>query len=279
MKAVAVRKTAVQVPLVAWTLLGLVPFLLITLFALRSTAEIYENPLRLGGELRFENFANAWAGPFGSAGFSVFMLNTAITAIVALVLNLSAASVGAFFASRLSKRLRELYSLVFLIGTIIPLVLLVVPYYELFSRFALVNSPWTLGVAYAALALPTSVLVLVAYFVDFPTELVEAAAVDGLGELGSFLRIVLPLSKGALASVGVLTLVWVWSETQLSVVLLQDSTAQTVAVGILGFQGQFSGDQGAIFAGLAIASIPIIVVYLVFGRWVTKGIALGGVSR
>lgn len=279
MRGASVRRTAAQVPLVAWTLLGLVPFLLITLLAFRSTADIYENPLRIGGDLRFDNFANAWAGPFGSAGFSVFMLNTAITAVVALVLNLGAASVGGFFASRLPKRLRELYSLVFLIGTIIPLVLLVVPYYELFSRFGLVNSPWTLGVAYAALALPTSVLILVAYFVDFPTELIEAAAVDGLGELGSFLRIVLPLSKGALASVGVLTLVWVWSETQLSVVLLQDSTAQTVAVGILGFQGQFSADEGAIFAGLAIASIPIIILYLIFGRWVTKGIALGGVSR
>lgn len=273
------RSSVAQVPLIAWTLLGLVPFALITLLALRSTQDIYADPLQLGGKLQFSNIASAWQGPFGSAGFSVFLFNTAVIAVTALACNLGAASIGAYFASRLSRRMRGIYSTVFLIGTIIPLVLLVVPYYELFSRYGLVSNPIAVGVAYAAIALPTSVLVLTAYFADFPTELIEAATVDGLGELGAFFRIVLPLSKGALASVGVLTLVFVWSETQLGVALLQDSASQSVAVGILGFEGQFTSNQGAIFAGLALASIPIIVIYLIFSRWVTRGIALGGVSR
>lgn len=279
MNSRSLRRSAAQVPLIVWTLLGLVPFALILLLALRSTEDIYANPLQLGGTLRLSNIVSAWQGPFGSAGFAVFLSNTVIIAITALVFNLTAASLGAYFASRLSRRLRGIYSTVFLVGTIIPLVLLVVPYYELFNRYGLVSNPVAVGIAYAAIALPTSVLVLIAYFADFPAELIEAASVDGLGELGTFFRIVLPLSKGALASVGVLTLVFVWSETQLGIALLQDSASQSVAVGILGFQGQFTSDEGAIFAGLALASIPIIIVYLVFSRWVTKGIALGGVSR
>jgi ABC-type glycerol-3-phosphate transport system permease component len=129
------------------------------------------------------------------------------------------------------------------------------------------------------LALPTTVLVLNAYFVDFPRELVEAAYIDGLGDLAVFMRVVIPLSKGAITAVSLLLAIWVWSETQLAIVLLQDSGSQTAAVGILGFQGQFTTNLGALFAGLTIIAIPVVALYLVFHRYITKGIALGGVFR
>jgi ABC-type glycerol-3-phosphate transport system permease component len=121
--------------------------------------------------------------------------------------------------------------------------------------------------------------VLNAYFTDFPKELVEAAKVDGLGPMGVFLRIVLPLSRGSITAVTLLLIIGVWGESQLAIVMLQDGASQTAAVGILGFVGLYTANYGALFAALTIMSVPIITLYLIFSRYITRGIALGGVSR
>ena len=122
-------------------------------------------------------------------------------------------------------------------------------------------------------------LVLSAFFSDFPVELVEAAQIDGLSDFSAFRRVVLPLSRGALAAVGLLEVIGAWGETQLAFVLLQDSASQTVAIGVLGFQGRYISQLGPLFAGLTLAAVPVIILYLIFHRFITKGIALGGVFR
>ena len=268
-----------HVLLVLWTAVALLPFGLIVLLALRDNTGIYADALGFGGSYHPENFNTAWDGPIGSAGMAVFMRNSVYAFLAALVVNLSLGATGAYFVTRLSRRVASWYLGLFLVGTVVPFVLLLIPYYRAFNSLGLLNSPWALGGLYGVLALPTTVLLLHAYFVDFPKELVEAANIDGFSDFSAYLRIVLPLSKGALAAVSVLLAVWVWSETQLAVVLLQDAAGKTAAVGVLGFQGPYTAQLGALFAGLTIAAIPVAVFYLVFHRFVTKGIALGGVFK
>ena len=273
------RRVLAQIPLALWTLIVLAPFVMISLLSLRSNVDIYTHPLGVGGEYHPENLTSAWDGPLGSSGMRVFFTNTVLAAVTALVVNLVFGATGAYFATRLPPRLRDWYLRLFLLGTVVPFVLLLIPYYRAYSALGLVSSPLALGVAYGALGLPTTVLVLNAFFRDFPREITEAAAIDGLGDFAAYLRIVLPLSKGALTGVAMLLLVWVWSETQLGIVLLQDSESQTVAVGLLGFRTQFTSDLGSLFAGLTISMMPILVMYLFFSRFVAKGIALGGSFR
>jgi len=275
----ALTGTLRQLPLAVWTFLVLAPFVLITLLGFRDNIDIYAHPLGIGGSYHADNFATAWSGPLGSSGMETFFLNTVIAAWTALAVNLAAGTTGAYFATRLGGRAQKWYLRMFLVGNVVPIVLLLIPYYRVYNAVGLISNPVALGVAYGAFTLPTTVLVLHASFVDFPAELREAASIDGLGEFAAYLRIVLPLSKGAITSVSMLLLVWVWSETQIGIVLLQDATSQTVAVGLLGFVGQFTSDLGPLFAGLTIAMMPILVLYLVFGRGITKGIALGGVFR
>ena len=273
------RRFAGQALLIGWTVLALGPFLLILLLSLRDNADIFSHPLGLGGSYHPGNFRTAWDGPIGSAGMGTFLRNSLIALLASLIVNLGLGAPGAYFATRLSRRAARGYLAVFLAGSVVPIVLLLVPSYHAFNSLQLLNSPWALGAVYGVLALPTTVLILHAYFVDFPRELVEAATIDGLGDYGAFLRIVLPLSRGALTAVSLLLAVWVWSETQLAIVLLQDPAAQTASVGILGFQGQFTSDLGALFAGLTIIALPVVVVYLVFHRAVARGVTLGGAPR
>jgi len=107
-----------------------------------------------------------------------------------------------------------------------------------------------------ALCLPTCTLILHSFYLGFTGVLQEAAALEGLGLLQTFVRIVLPLSKGPIAAVGMVNGFFIWRETLLSIVLLQ-SPSRTIPVGLLDFQGRFSNNMGAIFAGRTLATVPL----------------------
>ena len=271
--------TVGQLLLIGWTALTLLPFLFILLFSFRDNAGLYNYPLGIGGTYHPENYVTAIEGPGDGTGMLAFFANTATAAVVALAVTLTLGSMAAFFATKLSQRARTWFLSVFLAAQVIPFVLILVTYFQVANTLSLLNQPGVLGVCYGVLSMPTTVLVLNSYFKDFPQELIEAATVDGLGEFSAYLRIVLPLSKGALTAVGMLTLVYVWGEAQLGIVMLQTSASQTVSIGMLGFQGEFTSDLGPLFAGLSLATLPVIVLYLIFNSHVTKGIALGGVFR
>lgn len=274
-----IQSTLAQVPLVIWTFITVVPFVFIGLLAFRSQRDIYAYPLGVGGDFIVDNFVTAWEGPAGGEGLATYFLNTLIVAIAGLIVNLGAGLPAAYFSTLLSPRARQMFLGVFLAGTIIPIILLVVPYFQIFDTLSIVSNPIAVGIAYGVLSLPTTVIVLHAFFIDFPAELTEAAAIDGLSHFHAFYRIVVPLSLGPMVGVGLLALVFMWGEAQLGIVLLQAADSQTVPVGLLGFRGMFYAQLGPIFAGLALASIPIIVVYLFLNKHISKGIALGGVFR
>lgn len=269
-------RTTAQAGLIAWTLLVLIPFLMIVVLSFRSNAGIFSNGLGLGGSFKPGNYSTAWSGASGSGAMSQYFVNSGIVAATALVVSLGVGVTGAYFGTHLPPRGQAVFLRVFVVASVLPLVMLIVPMYQAYNALNLVNNPVALGVAYGAITLPTTVLVIHSFFVDFPRDLLEASALDGLGSWRTYLMIVLPLSRGAIVAVGLLTLIFVWSETQLGVVLLQTTESQTVPVGLLSFQGQFVSDYGALFAGLSIASIPIMMIYLIFNRHVTKGIILGG---
>ncbi len=274
------RQLPIQVFLIFWTLVAIVPFILISLLAFRSQQDIFLYPLGIGGSFTPQNFVSAWLGPSGNGvGMGNFLKNSGIIAVTALATTLVLGVPAAYFSNHLGLRLRRGFLAVFICATVVPFVLLIVPYYNAFSNLGLLSSPGAVGVAYGVLALPTTVLVLNAYFSQFPSELLEAASIDGLNRFMIFLRIVLPLSSGAVVGVSMLTLVFAWGETQLGIALLQDPSSESVAVGVLGFEGNFTTQLGPIFAGLSLASVPIVILYLFFNRFISKGIALGGVFR
>jgi raffinose/stachyose/melibiose transport system permease protein len=268
-----------RVALILWTILALAPFVLIALLSFRSNTDIYKYPLGVGGSYHPENYAITWSGSSLGVGMSDYLRNTGIAAVVGLAVALSVGATAAFFATKLTRKARDLFIGVFLAAQVVPFVVIVVPYFQAYNALLLLSNPGAIGVAYGVLSLPTVVLVMHSYFSDFPTEILEANAVDGLSEFRSYIVMVLPLSKAALIAAGMLVLIFIWGEAQLGVVLLQDATSQTVSVGMLGYQGTFVTNLGALFAGLSIAMVPLIVIYLIFQRFVTKGVALGGVSK
>jgi len=279
-RTVRVTTAASQLWAIVWSLLAAVPFVLIILLAFKSNTDIFTNPLGIiGVEWSPQNFVEAWTGPPGGQGFAVYLLNSAVVVIVAITGCVLLGAFTAYFATLASARVRTAVIRGFLAATTLPLIMLLIPYYTAFNAANVLGQPWALGVVYVAVCLPTCVLILHSFYLGFPPELREAAALDGLGIVRTFLTVVLPLSKGPLVAVGMVNGFFVWGETQLAIVLLQSPESRTIPVGLLDFQGQFGANTGAIFAGLTMATVPLIVVYLIFNRSIAKGVALGGVFR
>lgn len=269
-------KFTVYTGLIFWTLLVITPYVMILLLSFRDNLDIFRDGLGLTGKFVPQNYVDAWAGGSGATGMGTYFINSIITAITAMAVSLGVGATGAYFSIHFNKKWRERFLQAFVLMSVVPLVLLIVPYYQAYNAYGILNMPVMVGIAYGALTLPTTVLIMQSFYSDFPTELIEAAAMDGAGPWRTFGKFVLPLSKGALTAVGMLILVFVWGETQIGVILLQSPDVQTVPVGLLTFQGQWSANLGAIFAGLAIASFPVIGLYLALNKNLSRGIAMGG---
>jgi ABC-type glycerol-3-phosphate transport system permease component len=262
-----------------WTVLVFIPFIFIMLFGVKSTNDIVAKPLALFFHPAWKNFSLAWhAGP-GSAGMGIWFFNTFVLVGVALLVSLGAAIPPAYFAIFLPQKVNQRVRVMILMGTTVPIILLVIPYFKTFDALGLINVPAATGVVYGVLAIPTTFLLMNRFFVDFPREVLEAGLVDGLTNVRIFTKLVLPLSVGQIVSVGILTLIWAWGDSQIAIVLLNRQTAQPISVGMLSFVGDFTVNLGATFAGLTLAAIPPIIIYIVLSKFVTKGIALGGISK
>lgn len=275
----AIRKQLIQVPLVVWTILVLVPFVLSFILGFRDNTGIYEHPLGIGGEYHPENFAAAWRGPVGSAGMGVFFMNSLIAVAIGITIDLTLACLGSYFVTMLPKKFRPWYLLIFIFGTVIPPVLTIIPLFQVLNPLGLTDNVFVLGFLYGVGGLPGAVLVLSAHFADYPKALIEAARLDGLTELGTFWRVVLPTSTGVVAAAAIIAVIGMWGETQLAIALLQDASNQTIPVGILGFRGLYTSQLGPLFAGLSIATIPVFAFYLFFHRYIDKGLSLGGAVK
>lgn len=272
-------RALVHLPLLVWSLLCLFPFVLIVMLSFRDSVSIFTHPLGNGGTFRPRNYVDAWNGPPGASGMAGLFRNSAIVTVAALAVNIVLGTSAAYFIVGLRARLRAAVLGVFLLGQALPFVLLILPYFRLFQFAGLLNSPAALGVVIGALFMPTTVLILYAHFRRFPAELREAACIDGLGGLRSFVHIALPVSIGPIAAVTLMNFVAVWSETQLAIVVLRSTESKTVPVGVLAFRGLFLTDYGPLFATLTIAVVPVLLIFLLFNRTLTRGVQLSGSAR
>jgi raffinose/stachyose/melibiose transport system permease protein len=258
-----------------WTLLCLAPIFLVVLSSLKTNTEIFASQLALPTSVQFSNFTTAWTGTSTGESLPTYMLNSIIVAGVALTLGVGSGTMAGYALARWRSKLAEATYLWLLIMLTVPLLVTMIPIFGLANTFGLRNNLLGLGLVYAAFIVPFAAVVMRSFFQDFPKELVEATRLDGASEWRSFRSVVLPLSLGPIAGISMLALIWIWAELLFAIVLVTKPEMKTLPVGLLGFRGQYYTDLGVLFAGLVIATGPIILAYLVFQRKVTKGITFG----
>ncbi len=249
----------------------LMPLLLVVSNALRSTREIFRNPVGLPTSPSLESFVRAWK----EANFNTYFFNSLGITVASVVLATAVASLAGYILGRYKFTGSRFLSAYFLAGLMLPFRLAIVPLFLLLNNMGLIDNRMGLILVYAATGIPFSVFILSSFFRQLPQELSEAARIDGAGEFTLFGKIMLPLVRPALATVVVFQFVPLWNDFFFPLVLLRSTEKWTLPVGMTRFFGEFQTDWSTLFAGIIITTLPLIVIFLLATKQIIAGLTAG----
>jgi len=270
------RKTWwVHLLLVGGAMASAFPLLRIVTVSLRPGDRLFSTELALiPADATLANYVEV----FTKTGFFSWLGNSLIITVLTSLIGVCLASTAAYALSRYRFPGKS-QVLVFLMATqMIPVVVLLLPLYFMLKKLSLIDTFAGVVAAYSVTTLPFCVWLLKGYFDTVPRSLEEAAQVDGLTEVGSFWRIVLPLSTPSLAIAMLYSITQAWNEYIVARVILQSSELYTWPLGLFELQGDFSARWGLFAAASVAVSIPVVVVFLYSSRWLLSGLTLGGVK-
>jgi len=259
--------------LILWSyaVVALAPLVVMVLDSLRPNAEVLAHPLALPRSLDFSSYSTAWT----QASFSVYVRNSFAVTVGAVALDVLVSLPAAYILGRRRFRGSGVLIAYFLAGLMLPVRLGILPIFYLLGSIGLVDSRLGLMLVYAAGGVPFSIFILSAFFRGLPAELEEAARIDGAGEFRIFARVMTPLVKPAIATVVVFRFVPLWNDFFFPLVLLRTTDRYTLPVGLTQFFGEFQTNWSALFAGLDIATVPLVVLFLVATKQIVEGLTAG----
>jgi N-acetylglucosamine transport system permease protein len=262
--------------LVLWTLLAIVPLLWAALTAFKSDREIFTSPWSLPTEWHVDNFVRAWT----TANIGRYFVNSAIVVCSAVVLVMLLGAMVAYVLARYEFRGRDVIYYTFVTGMTFPIFLALVPLFFVVQNLGMLGTYHGLILVYTAYALPFTVFFLTSFFRTLPGALVEAAMLDGCSHAGAFFRVMLPLAKPGMISVGILNFLGLWNQFLLPLVLMPDQDRYVLSQGlaVLAANQGYRSDWSALFAGLVIALLPVLAVYVVFQRRIQDGLSVGAMK-
>jgi multiple sugar transport system permease protein len=222
----------------------------------------------------FANYRNAWT----SNEFSRYFLNSVIVALATTFSAVLLSSMMAYSFARFRFPGRGLMFALVLIGLMVPTMMLLIPQFLLARQIHMLNSLWGLVFFYTGMNLALNTFLLRSFFMDIPRELEEAMVVDGAGPWTRYWRLILPLSRPALATVGIFTFLASWDEFVWALTVIDDPSRRTLPIAIALFQGEHATHWELVFAASVIAIIPVIAIFALFQRQFVSGVTTGALK-
>jgi multiple sugar transport system permease protein len=214
---------------------------------------------------------------FNVLPFGRFFLNSLFISLCVMIGQLFICSMGGFAFARLEFPGRDKIFFLYLATLMIPGHLLTIPIYLILREFGLINS--YLGVILPGLFSAYGTFLLRQFFKTIPRDLEDAAKIDGSSTFGLYWKIILPLSRPALATLGIFIFVGTWNDFFWPFIVLSDNSKLTLTVGLAKFHDLYLADWGKLMSGSMISLIPVIIVYIIFQRYITQGIVLSGLKE
>jgi multiple sugar transport system permease protein len=272
-----VRSVAKHTGLSLLALIMLYPVIWMVVSSLRPNAEIFRSPGIVLDSLRVANYADGWnalASPFGD-----YLINSAIVVLGCIIGNLVSCSMAAYAFARLDFTGRKLFFAIMLGTIMLPIHVIIVPQYIMFSQLGWVNTFLPLIVPKLLATDAFFVFLMVQFIRGLPRELDEAARIDGAGHPRIFLRVILPLMLPALATTTIFTFIWTWNDFFSQLIYLTDPDMYTVPVALRSFvDSTVATSWGSMFAMSVVSLLPIFLAFLLGQRYLVKGIATTGIK-
>ena len=256
------------------TIISLFPVYFMLVSSFKTKSEYIQNKWGLPSSLYLNNFNTALAGE----KFFIRFANSAILTVLSVGVSLVIACLAAYAFARMEFSGKDtLFNLVLSL-MVVPPVVMVVPLFVSMVRWGLVNTYQGTSIIYIGLLLPFSVYMMTNFFRTIPREIIEASRIDGCTNPGVFWRIMMPLSAPAVITLVVVNALWVWNELLIALIFMQKDSMKTLMVGIAAMRSRNYVDIPATMAGLLIATIPIVIVYLFGQRYFIRGLTGGAVK-
>lgn len=267
---------AIQLLLLLFALSVLLPLAWVVFTAFRSSQEIFASPFGLPTRPHWGNFARAWQQAGLARAFGVSLIVT----VASLAVLLPSGSMAAYVFARYRFRGSNLIFGLFLAGMMFPLFLTIVPLFFLLNHLGLLDTVTGLVLVYVAYSLPFTVFVMTGFFQSLPGELLEAAMIDGCGHAQAFFRVMLPLARPGLLVVGLFNAIGLWNEYPLALVLITSDINRTLPLGLANLMmvEHYQSDWGALFAGMLIVMVPVLILYWAFRDRVHEVMVAGAVK-
>jgi raffinose/stachyose/melibiose transport system permease protein len=269
-----VASTLRLVVLVAVALFIVVPVMFAVLGGFKDSAQLAADPVALPDPWVTSNYTDILTAPT----FWQQLGNSLLIAVISTVLVVSFSSLAAFVFARRAFPGREVLFTLFTFGLLFPIAVAILPLFVLVRTLGLLDNPLGIALPEAAFGLPLTILILRPFFRSIPTELEDAASIDGCGPFGFFWRVLMPLSRPALATVAVLALVYSWNLFILPLVMLSSEANWTLPLGLTNYSTQYTTDTARILAYTTLALVPALLFYLVAERQLVGGLTGGAIK-
>jgi raffinose/stachyose/melibiose transport system permease protein len=267
---VRIRKIVVVSALVALAIVVIYPLLWMVFSSFKTNQEIFGNPWSLPGELRWNTFARA-----GDAGVVRYFVNSTIVTSLSILTTTLVSAWAAYGLVRVKIPFSNLLTGLILGGLMIAPTVALIPLFGLLQDLGIYDTLWALVVLYTAFRIPFTVFLIRAYMIGLPTSVDEAAYIDGASHWQIFWHIILPLCRPILVSAALLQALFAWNEFVFALVFVSTRENKTLPVGLVDMQSRLLTDWPVQFAGLTMAALPMIVLFLIGQRHFLKGLADG----
>ena len=268
-------KVFIYIGLFLWMIINLFPVYWMFTFSLKNNAEIFgENVIGLPKHWLWSNYTSA----LNTGHMGKYFLNSAIVATATILITLIVALMATFALTRLIWKQRKNLNKFFMLGLTIPIHASIVPVYVTLSRLHLLNTYWALIIPYSAFSLAMAILVCTGFMNEIPFELDESACIDGCSTWGIFFRIIVPLMKPAVATVGIYTFLQCWNELMFANIFISKTALKTLPVGVQALSGQYTTEWGPSGAALVLATFPTLLLYIVLSKKIQDSVVAGAVK-
>lgn len=269
-----VGKLALYAFLIASTIIFIFPLYFAIASSFKTDTAIFSEPFRLPGSLNFSSYAKAWK----IADIWTCLKNSFALSGANVVITLLVGSMAAYILAKFIFRLRSAVYIYFICGLMIPIQSVVIPLSIMINKLHLNNNFMVVILLFTAFNLPFAVFVLTAFIRQLPSELEEAAIIDGAGTFRIFTSIILPLIVPALATVSIFIFMFTWKDLLIPLLFLQKAAYKTLSLGLLTFKGMYLSSYALIMATVVIMVLPLIAIYIVAQEKVIKGMTAGAVK-
>jgi raffinose/stachyose/melibiose transport system permease protein len=268
------RDGLLQIILVANTVLMLAPIVIMVMSGFKTQAEIFTQPFALPDFGNLTNYIAIWE----NTNFVRYLLNSVFVTGSSMVLILVLGTMAAYAIARYEFVGSAIVLLFFLAGLTLPLKLAIIPLFILMRDLGILNNQLSLIAVYVAMGLPSTVFIMTSFIRTLPSELEDAARMDGASELRIMWSVMLPLARPAMVIAAIQNLVPIWNDFFFPLIFIQNDDLKTLPQGLTAFMGEYVTNFGVLYAGLTLSAAPIIVVYIILSRQFINGMTQGAIK-